>query len=62
MLDALAPPVQNVGPGGKTRRHAVEHRFVLKARYATEAFGVAFAQMARLTCLAVGMVDLHIVA
>lgn len=62
MLDAFAPPVQNVRPGGKTRRHAVEHHLVLQARHSAEAFGAAFAQAARLGGVAVDVVDLHIIA
>ncbi len=62
VLDAFAPLVQNVGPGGKTHCHAVKHRLILKTRHATEAFGAAFAKAARLASVAVDVVDLHIVA
>lgn len=54
VLDAFAPSVKYVGPGGKTCRHAVKHRLVLKTRHATEAFGAALAQAARLASVAVG--------
>nr|WP_200835070.1 hypothetical protein [Phyllobacterium salinisoli] len=53
VLDAFALPVQDVGPGGKTRRHAIERGFILNARNATEAFGTAFTQAARLAGVAV---------
>ncbi len=48
MTFTFAP--QNVGPGGKTRRHALEDGLVLKARHTTETFGAAFAQAACTPC------------